>query len=133
MENKRKHLELIQDVIKRMGGNLFFLKGWSVTLTAGLLAIFAKDSNYDFIFIVYYPVLVFWILDGYFLSQERLYRALYNHVRMMKEKDIDFSMQTSEFEKDPNNSWLSAILSKTMVLFYVPILIIILILIYMKF
>lgn len=126
MENKRKHLELIQDVIKRMGGNLFFLKGWSVTLTAGLLAFFAKESNNNQILIVYYPVVVFWILDGYFLSQERLYRSLYNHVRKLKEKDIDFSMQTREFEKDINNSWVSALFSKTLMLFYIPILVIIL-------
>ena len=29
-ENKRAHLAMIQCVINRMGGNLFFLKGWAV-------------------------------------------------------------------------------------------------------
>lgn len=92
MENKQKHLEFIQGVINRMAGNLFFLRGWTITLIAALFALFSKGSNTDYIFIVYFPVIVFWILDGYFLSQERLFRALYDHVRKLDEKEIDFSM-----------------------------------------
>lgn len=32
MDNKLKHLELIQGVINRMASNSFKLKGWAVTL-----------------------------------------------------------------------------------------------------
>jgi hypothetical protein len=45
MENKRKHLEMIQGVINRMARNLFFLKGWTTTLIAALFALAAKDAN----------------------------------------------------------------------------------------
>ena len=31
-DNKIKHLEMVQDVIKRMASNSFILKGWAVTL-----------------------------------------------------------------------------------------------------
>ena len=91
MENKRKHLEFIQRVINRMAGNLFFLRGWTITLIVALLALFVKGTNSNYIiYFLLVLVLVFWILDGYFLSQERLFRALYNHVRKLGEKEIDF-------------------------------------------
>ena len=39
MENKIKHLEIIQGIINRMAGNSFALKGWAVTLIAGIFAL----------------------------------------------------------------------------------------------
>lgn len=38
MEEKMRHLEMIQNVISRMASNSFLLKGWTVTLVVGLLA-----------------------------------------------------------------------------------------------
>jgi len=104
-----------------MAGNLFFLRGWTITLIAALFAFFAKETNTDFIFVVYFPVIIFWILDGYFLSQERLFRALYNHVRKLDEKEIDFSMNTSEYNEDKRNSWLRSMFSSTLLFFYLPL------------
>ncbi|HCG77097.1 MAG: hypothetical protein COZ37_07395 [bacterium (Candidatus Ratteibacteria) CG_4_10_14_3_um_filter_41_18] len=121
MENKRKHLEFIQGVINRMAGNLFFLRGWTITLIAALFALFVKDANHNYIFVVYFPAIIFWILDGYFLSQERLFRALYNHVRKLDEKEIDFSMDTSEYKKDKRNSWICSMFSETLLFFYLPL------------
>ena len=69
MENKRKHLELIQGIINRMAGNSFLLKGWSVTLVSAVFALSAKDANHAYFSIAYFPVIMFWILDGYFLSK----------------------------------------------------------------
>ena len=45
MENKLKHLEMIQGIINRMASNSFALKGWSVTLVAGIFALSSKDAN----------------------------------------------------------------------------------------
>jgi len=36
---KEKHLVLLQDVIKRLAGNSFLIKGWSVTLVTALLGL----------------------------------------------------------------------------------------------
>jgi len=121
MENKRKHLEFIQGAINRMAGNLFFLRGWTITLIAALFAFFVKDANTDFIFVIYFPVIIFWILDGYFLSQERLFRALYNHVRKLDEKEIDFSMNTNKYNDDKRNGWLCSMFSSTLLFFYLPL------------
>ena len=123
MEYKSKHLELIQGVINRMAGNLFFLRGWTITLIAALIAIFIKELNSGYIYFLAVIVLVFWILDAFFLSQERLYRDLYNHVRKLKEEGIDFSMDTSKFKKYKKNSMVYAMFSLTLLIFYVPLII----------
>lgn len=123
MENKRKHLEFIQNIVSRMAGNLFFLRGWTITLIAALLALFIKGSNSSYI--IYFLIvltLVFWILDGYFLSQERQFRDLYNHVRKLKEEEIDFSMDTSEYRKLKKNTVIYAMFSGTLLIFYLPLI-----------
>ena len=131
MENKQKHLEFIQAVINRMAGNSFLLKGWAITLVAALFALSAKDTNQSYIFIAYFPVIIFWILDGYFLSQERLFRDLYNHVRKLDEKEIDFSMDTSEYKKEKKNSWLYSIFSVTLRFFYISLVVVMLLVLYL--
>lgn len=118
MDNKHKHLEFLQGAINRMAGNLFLLKGWTITLIAALFALSAKDSNEAYVLIAYFPALIFWILDGYFLSQERRFRALYDHVRTLDESQIDFSMNTAPFQDDPRNTWAGAMLSRTLVIYY---------------
>ena len=77
---KLKHLEFIQDVITRMNKNSFQLKGWTVTLVSALLAIFASTKNNYFTLAAIFPVIIFWFLDSYYLSQERKFRGLYNDV-----------------------------------------------------
>lgn len=116
--NKHKHLEFVQAAINRMAGNLFLLKGWSITLIAALFALAAKDSNQFYVLIAYFPLFIFWLLDAYFLSQERKFRALYDHVRMLDEEHIDFSMDTRPFSNDHGAGWLDAMSSRTLVLYY---------------
>ena len=122
MSNKIKHLEFIQNAINRMAGNLFFLKGWAVTLIAGLFALSAKDSNTNYVLVAYFPVVIFWLLDGYFLSQERKFRNLYSDVAKLNEKDIDFSMDTDKYKIYLKNSWISSIFSSTIFLFYLSLI-----------
>src|SRR6266853_1626382 len=111
MSNKQKHLEFIQSAVGRMASNLFLLKGWTITLIAALFALAAKDSDKTYFFIAYLPALMFWALDGYFLSQERRFRALYDHVRKLDESEIDFSMDTSTstcFGFSKSETWVSS-------------------------
>ena len=131
MSNKHKHLEFVQAAVNRMAGNLFLLKGWSITLIAALFALAAKDANQFYILIAYFPLFIFWTLDGYFLSQERKFRSLYDHVRQLEETAIDFSMDTSCFSSDPKNTWLGSMCSKTLVVYYCGLAIIMLALMYL--
>src|SRR2546421_3517124 len=113
MEKKLKHLELIQNVINRMANNSFFVKGWCVTLVSVLLALASQNNNPKYVIIAFLPSIMFWILDAYFLRQERLFRKLYDRVRAQEEDSIDFSMNTSEFSK--TTSWLEAAFSRTLI------------------
>lgn len=97
MEQKIAHLQMIQGVINRMAGNSFLIKGWSVTLVAALFALAAAGANPFFVYLAYFPSFAFWILDAYFLRQERLFRRLYDHVREVSESGVDFSMNTTAF------------------------------------
>lgn len=119
MEKKLKHLEFIQQAINRMASNLFLLKGWTVTLIAAMFALAAKESK-DFYFVLaYFPTLMFWLLDGYFLSQERRFRSLYEHVTKLDESAVDFSMDTQPFKTTPaRNKWSRALFSPTLLIYY---------------
>ena len=80
-ENKLKHLEFIQDAIARMANHSFYLKGWTVTLVVAILALTKNSIHCSPIFLVtLIPIIAFWILDGYFLYQEKLFRELYKDV-----------------------------------------------------
>ncbi len=116
-ENKNKHLEFIQLVITRMNVNSFLLKGWSVTLVAALFAFAAKDTNIQYVLITYVSTPIFWFLDGYYLSQERQYRGLFNEIRLKEENQIDFDMNAKKYDKGKNR-WIPSVFSLTLLLFY---------------
>lgn len=118
MSDKQKHLEFIQNAINRMAGNSFRLKGWTVLLVSALFAFFARFGEAGYVFIVIAPIVAFWHLDGFFLSQERLFRSLYDRVRNKSESEIDYSMDTGEFGSVPRNRWLNSTFSRTLLVFY---------------
>ena len=118
MEAKLKHLEFIQGVVNRLATNSFQLKGWSVVLVSALFVLLAREGRVEFIPIGLVPVVFFWGLDGYFLWQERLFRALYGHVRTLDENSIDFSMDIRRFKVGCARTWLRATFSRTLIVFY---------------
>jgi hypothetical protein len=71
-------LNMIQAVINRLAGNSFLLKGWTVTLVAGLMGFASADSSRGFALIAVFVVIVFGTLDAYYLALERSYRELYD-------------------------------------------------------
>lgn len=122
MENKRHHLDIIQSTIQRMASNSFALKGWAVTLVAGIFALSSKDADKMYFLITYVPVLVFWGLDAYYLRQERLYRALYNEVRTKEESQIDFDMNTDLHKlQSEQTAYCSCLFSTKELWFYFPL------------
>lgn len=108
---------MIQGIINRMSVNSFLLKGWSVVLVSALFALAAGDSQALFVYLAYFPAVAFWILDGYFLWQERLFRKLYDRVRAIAESDVDFSMDTSTVHAD-DGGWFTVIFSQTLLIFH---------------
>ncbi len=122
MGQKEKHLEMIQEIIKRIANNSFFIKGWAITLVAGLLALLSKDPSFAYAVIIFIPVAFLWCLDAYFISQERLFRDLYESVRKLKDEEIDYSMDVTQFRKKKRNSWLCSFFSHTLIPFYLSLI-----------
>ncbi len=116
---KFAHLSMIQGVINRLSQNSFLLKGWSVILLAGLFGLAANDSEQKFVYIAYFPTAAFWLLDADFLRQERLFRGLYDEVRVSSSDALDFAMDTTQV---PVDSVPRVALSRTLVSFYGAIL-----------
>jgi len=92
-----------------------------VTLIAALFALAAKDTNKAYIVVAYFPLFIFWFLDGYFLAMERRFRSLYEHVRQLEEEDIDFSMNTELYKSERRNQWLGALFSRTLFPYYITL------------
>jgi hypothetical protein len=115
--NKIKHLEFLQNVITRMNSNSFLIKGWTITIISALLALSSKDTNMNYFYISFIVIPTFWILDGFYLSQERQYRVLYNLVCSKTDVEIDFNMDASGFNKG-DKTWFRSTLSNTLLFFY---------------
>lgn len=89
--NKIGHLNMIQDIITRLGNNSFSLKQWSVGIMVAIYA-FAGKNFHKAVIVTIIPLITFWLLDSYYLMLERKFRCLYDKVRIKKEEEIDFNM-----------------------------------------
>lgn len=108
-----------------MAGNLFYLRGWVITLVAGVLALLSQiDGDVLPFLLVILVMFISWVYDGYFLSMERMYRDLYDKVRKLKDEQIDFSMDVSEFRQYKKNTILFCMFSRTLFFFYAPLIIV---------
>jgi hypothetical protein len=126
--NLIKHLEFIQITIVRMAANSFVIKGWTVTLVAAILAFTSKDANSNATSIALIPAILFWALDAYYLRTERVFRALYDQVRLNPPKnddEVDFSLDTTVLNKSVD-SWMKVTFSKTIGPFYLALVVVIL-------
>lgn len=118
-EARIRYLESIQRIIDRLSNISFILKGWAVSLVAGLMALAASDTNQGYILIAYIPIAVFWFLDAYFLMMERQFRDLFN-----KNTDLAKELEHFTIKRDKGNlcSYCDSLFSITMLLTYVPLI-----------
>jgi hypothetical protein len=126
-EEKRQHLEFIQNVITRMNTNSFQIKGMAVTIVSALIAIYASTSNVIFVFLGIAPTVLFWFLDSYYLQQERKFRGIYNNVAGLK-NDVEikpYEMPIQKFQ-DGQYSFYKVFYSKTIAWLYGTIILLLL-------
>jgi hypothetical protein len=127
MENRLAHLQMIQAIIARLAGNSFQLRGWCITIVSAIFAIYAGKSVHEVIYISFFSIIMFWILDGYFLRQERMFRRLYDQIRLQPDDfGVDFSMDTARVAGGVP-SWVFTCFSTTLLAFYGTIFLIILV------
>ncbi len=79
-------------------------------LTAGIIFIARNEVQSGWLALAFLvPVVGFWILDGCFLWQERLFRQVYNEVRT--QETTDFGMNIMKYKNRPQCSWQAAVYS----------------------
>jgi hypothetical protein len=118
-ETKSKHIDLVQAIITRMAQNSFVIKGWMITIVVGLF-LFLQNDNLQNNFLIYlFPIIGFWLLDSYYLWQERLYRKLYGSVISNLKESSDLKLSVEEFKN--STKYLSALFSITEILTYFPV------------
>jgi hypothetical protein len=127
-EEKMKHLEFIQAIISRMAQNSFMYKGWAITVLVGIFAVSKDLPGYILLLTTIFSLLAFWMLDGFYLWQERLFRKLY--VGVVNETVPLFSMDTRPYGSGGKmiggvdvESWKSSLLSWSTTWLYIPMLV----------
>ena len=121
--NKIKHLELIQGTVTRMAQNSFWVNGVAVSLISALFVLCQNiDKWYIASLMLLIPFTSLLLLDVFFLQLERKYRTLYDIVRQKDEDAIDFDLKLTKECKSKSNSFGNCMLSKSILLFYIPLL-----------
>lgn len=126
MENKIKHLEMVESIIERMGSNSFHLKGWTVALVTLVGGFASQGSDKRFFLIALIPLFAFWFLDAFYLQLERKYKILYKNVVETAENQINFNMDTRKIVCDGEDAericYFNCLFSSTESLFYLIII-----------
>jgi hypothetical protein len=74
----QSYLGILQAVINRMSANSSACKTWCITLVSAIVVVIADKGKPQYISISIIPIVLFLILDSYYLGLERLFRELYN-------------------------------------------------------
>ena len=80
-EKKIAYLQMIQEPISRMSTASAIFKGFAATVVAGIAALTYCEVNTWILTLSFVPVLLFLLLDIYYLKLEKRYRYLYEQVR----------------------------------------------------
>ena len=88
-----KHLDHIQAVITRHNSNSFMIKGWAITICTVVLTVAGTWKEPVIALVALVPVFVFWVLDSFYLANERCFVSLYSaaingYVLKVKNKDL---------------------------------------------
>jgi hypothetical protein len=74
----QNYLNILQGVIARMASNSANCKTWCITLSSAILVVIADKNKPNYAWIALIPIILFFLLDAYYLAQERSFRAIYN-------------------------------------------------------
>ena len=118
-----KHLDYVQNAIIRMADNSFKMKGLCVTIVSAFLGLCIK---YEEPKLLCFPIIIFWLLDGYYLQQERKFRCIYNNMTdnptSCKVEIPPFGMPLNDI-KGKDFKYISSLFSKTECILYISLLV----------
>lgn len=113
-----EHLKMTQAVINRLANNCVLVKGWSMTIILAAMVFISRleKQNPYFVLGLALPIFLTWILDAYFLRQERLFRKIYDEIRI--QGNTDFEMNPQKHKNKPKCGTWAAFRSITLAIFY---------------
>jgi hypothetical protein len=125
-DRKIRHLDYIQGIISRLNSNSFIIKGWAVTIVSAVLALLATTNNKAFIAVTALPILVFWVLDSFYLQIERKYAILYKKVIEPDSTIPFFSLDITNkaIVNERGTKFFDSFFSRTIKGFYISLLIV---------
>ncbi|GGS07851.1 hypothetical protein GCM10010269_53630 [Streptomyces humidus] len=115
-EQRAKHLEFLQSTIARLSTNSFLIKGWTMTLTGALGAVVTQLPKRSVATAALLLTMGFWLLDSYYLRQERMFRSLYEKAAEDPSGIPLFTLDADRYSEPVG--CLAVFLSSTMLLFY---------------
>ncbi len=146
MAVKEKHLDHLQAVISRHNTNSFMIKGWTITICTAVFTIAGTWKEPILALVALVPSTVLWILDSFYLANERCFVSLYTaaingyslnvkNKNLLKKhqvaedgkinpeteveiKTAEYSMNFMPFRQIARNNWKDVILSRTIIWFY---------------
>jgi len=121
-EDKRKHLEFIQNIITRMNANSFAIKNWTIVVITALIYLYVQSTDKKSIYIIVaiMPTILFWFLDSYYLWMETKYRMMYDDI-VKNGYNEEFKPYTMPF-KQYKYSFFKVFISKTILPLYLTLL-----------
>jgi hypothetical protein len=141
-----KHLDYLQAIITRHNTNSFMLKGWTITLLSALLALSGAIKEPSISLIALMPIIIFWSLDAFYLSNERCFIDLFicatkGQYKIPKKSTLkkrfnetednteigivnNFDMNFTKFKIWVDNTCWTVFRSKTILWFYFPLCVI---------
>lgn len=75
----QNYLNTLQGIITRMASNSANCKTWCISLVSAILVVIANKNKPNYAWISLIPTVLFFLLDSYYLGQERNFRNIYNN------------------------------------------------------
>lgn len=118
-ELRVKHLEMLQGLISRMAGYGVSFKSYCITVTTAVIGFSFTLHRPSVVALALLPVIAFGVADAQYLRVERRFREAFNLVR----KESWDAMPSFEINLigAPAQSFLRAATSWSIVWFYVPL------------
>ena len=77
MDDVRQYLQMLQDIINRMASNSSNCKAWAITLFTAMAALMiGVEVMRQWLWIILFPIVLFYYLDAYYLGLENDFRNL---------------------------------------------------------
>jgi hypothetical protein len=117
-EDRRKHLELVSAVVGRMASASAVAKGWSITIAGAAFGVAVVQDSWHLFLLGVVGLVVFGIIDGLYLHNEKKFRDLYDAIVDNSVKPL--SMDTRGLASRPKNR---SYLSWSILAFYAPLVV----------